>query len=670
MISFTQVKNRSIHLDTSNPINNKIQMKKIYIPIILFIGLGLSAISQEKSDKEIKGDKYAFRYDYTNAIDSYKHSKPLSTEGQRRLAESYHYTGQDIEAEIVYSKLITAQSGVLPEDYFNYAMILKMNGKYDEAHKAMDKFNSLKPEDLRAKSYMENISTFSSLTKDQGSYKVENLKINSAAKDFAPAYFLNKIVFASTRSLSKMIKRKDNWTGLPFLNLYVSEIDGTQLKDPENFNKSMNTKMHDGPASFSNNGTFMAFTTNNNDDKSKDKVVELQISFSTYKDDKWSDPQPFTFNNPEYSVGHPCLSNDGKTMYFTSDVPGGFGGSDIYKTTADEKNVWSKPENLGNKINTEGDEMFPFIVESNGTLLFSSNGHFGLGGQDIFMAFTSGKGFGKSVNPGTPINTLNDDFAAIGNGTTNKGYLSSNRTGGSGDDDIYTIDFLIGIDGQKQIQGFAKDRNLNVLGNVFISLLDESNKVLDTLTTSENGAFSFKVASNTNYLLTGKKNKFNDGNNVANTKGNEQIVKADVILLTKAEAIASEIKEGKDLAELLALNTIFFDYGKSDIRKDAEPDLDKIIEIMNAYPEMIVEFRSYTDCRSTKEFNQLLSERRAKASSDYVRQKISNPSRIYGKGYGEPKLASLCPCEGPVLSECLEGEHQKNRRTEFIIVKK
>jgi outer membrane protein OmpA-like peptidoglycan-associated protein len=643
-------------------------MKKLYFPLIIFAGFGLNLFSQEKSAKEIKGDKYAFKYAYEDAIGSYTAAKQLTPEGERRLAESYHHINRNTESEIVYSKLINTGTATA-EDFFNYAMILKMNGKYEDAHKAMDKFSSMKPADLRAKSYIENKSDFPKIQKDDGKFKVGNLKVNTEAKDFAPSYYKDKIVFASTRSAAKMIKRKDNWTGMPFLNLYVSDIDGAELKKPENFNKSMNTKMHDGPASFSNNGTFMAFTTNNSDDKTPDKIVELQISFSTYKNENWSDPEAFTFNNPGYSVGHPNLSADGNTMYFTSDMPGGYGGSDIYKSTKTGA-LWSKPENLGKLINTEGDEMFPFLVENKGTLFFSSNGHFGLGGQDIFYSVPAGKVFGKATNCGSPLNTQYDDFAAIADGNTNKGYFSSNRADGSGDDDIYTVDFLKGIEGAKQIQGFAKDSDGKIVPRTFITLLTDKDEVLDTMTTNDNGEFAFAVETDKNFKLTGKKEKYTDGDSTTNTFGEQVLVEADVILLTRKETIAKKIEVGKDLGKIVAFKPIYFDFHEYTIRPDAEIELKKIIGIMNDFPDMTVELGSHTDCRATKEYNQVLSTRRAKASLDYIKKGISRPERITGKGYGETKLVNQCVCEGEDQKEYSEEEHQKNRRTEFLVLKK
>src|ERR1035437_557989 len=360
-------------------------MKKLLIPIILLIGIGTNAFAQSKSTKEKRGDKYYFVYSFDKAIDSYTHSKQLSKDGQRKLAASYHNLAQNTQSEATYSKLVSTPEGILPEDYYNYAMVLKTDGKYDEASKLMDKFKELKPNDLRAKDYTANYIEFANLSKEDGRYTINHMNINTDAEDFGTCYYKNKIVFTSTGANPKPSEKKYNWNGKPFLNMYVSEVEGSQLKTPVIFDKSLDIKMHDGPASFSNNGTFMAFTRNITHLKKRERIVRVEICFSNFKDGKWSKPEPFVLDNKEYSCGHPCLTSDGNTMYFTSDMSGGFGGADIYKTTKDSKGVWSKAENLGNKINTEGDELFPFYEEKNGVLFFSSNGHFGLGGLDVFV---------------------------------------------------------------------------------------------------------------------------------------------------------------------------------------------------------------------------------------------------------------------------------------------
>ena len=449
-------------------------MKNLFVPIILLLGIGSNIFAQKESYDELTGDKYFFSYSFDKAINSYTHAKQLSLEGQRRLAECYHNTDLNAKSEETYLKLITAPGELLPEDYttnnqkkqsgaayskfiypagafpaedyYNYAMVLKSNGKYVEAGKWMDTFKELKPDDLRAKDYVANSNGLSSLLKDKGLFKIEHLSVNTDALDFGTSYYKNKIVFASTRVSPGLKAKLFAWTKKPFWDMYVSDLDDNgQLKTPEIFAKNLNGNMHDGPASFSNDGTFMAFTRNNYDDKSKDRVVELQICFSSYKDGKWSKPESFAYNNKEYSVGQPCLTADGNTMYFTSDMPGGYGKADLYRVTKEGNGEWGKPENLGYKINTEGDEMFPFYEENNKILFFASDGHFGLGGLDIFSCPIEGSGFGEVNNVGFPLNTQYNDYALIVNNKNNNGYFSSDRTGGSGGDDIYSVEFEPGV---------------------------------------------------------------------------------------------------------------------------------------------------------------------------------------------------------------------------------
>jgi outer membrane protein OmpA-like peptidoglycan-associated protein/tetratricopeptide (TPR) repeat protein len=676
-------------------------MKNLFIPILLFIGISINLNAQEnaqiessqdrninylkysnvkaieKSNKELKGDKYSFRYSFDKAIDKYSNTKELSVEGQRKLAESYYNIGKNIEAEEAYSKLISTPAVILPEDYYNYAMVLKSNGKYDEANKWMVRFKELKPNDLRIRGYNANYENQSNLLKEDGKYKIYHLDVNTDADDFGTSYYKEQVVFSSTKLKPKMILKKYNWNGKPFWNMYVSKVEDGQLKKPKNFNRGLNGNMHDGPASFSNDGNFMAFTRNNYKDKTKDKIVELQIFFSSNTDGKWSEEVPFILNNSEYSVGQPFLKADGKTMYFTSDMPGGFGGSDIYKVSKNEQGEWGKAENLGDKINTEGDEMYPFFEEKNEILFFTSNGHFGLGGLDIFISPMNGLEFGPVYNAGFPLNTQYDDFAVIVNKDLNKGYFSSSRTNGSGGDDIYALDILKGFDIGKKLIGIAKDTSEIPVAGAFITLIDNQSYVLDTITTGNDAAFSFLVKSNSEFKLFGQKESYIDGDSVANTFGKEFIVKADVILLKKEEIItpktvAEKIEVGKDLAVILEFDpkTIYFDYGKYNIRQDAIANLNEIVKVMNEYPDMVIELGSHTDCRGTEEFNQRLSDNRAKASANYVKTRITKPERIYGKGYGETKLVNGCSCEGDVKSTCSEEDHQNNRRTEFIIIKK
>lgn len=653
-------------------------MKSLIITITLCIVASLSALAADKSNRELKGDKYYFTYAFDKAIDLYKRSKDLTVEGQRRLAKSYSNIGKFKESEIAYSKLVTMTDGNQSEDFFNYAMILKSNGKYEESNTWMDKYKDLKPNDLRSKDYVANKGNINSMKTDDGKYKVLHLDLNTEAQDFGTSYYKNSIVFASSRSNAKMIARKSNWNGEPYLDMYISEIDGDQLKKPKAFSKKLDGKMHDGPASFSADGNFAAFTKNNYDLLKKDKVVSLQIFFTNNTNGKWSNEEPFYLNNKDYSVGHPCLSANGNTMYFVSDMPGGFGGSDLYKVTKDDKGTWSKAENLGPEINTEGDETFPFYEENSKVLLFASNGRFGLGGMDIFICLTNGSKLGTPYNAGAPLNTQYDDYAAIINTKTNKGYFSSDRVGGEGHDDIYSFDLLKGFAVEKKIQGIAKNTEGKAIPNTFITLLNEKGIVLDTVTTNSDGAFSFIVDADKNYDLTGKKEKYTDGQTkVAFDK--ENTVNADVTLLSKEEEAEKQMEVGADLGKIIEpktysgnfkTETVYFDLDKYNLRPDAVEELTKIVKVMNDHPNMFVELRSYSDCRATKEYNQALSDKRAKTSAWFIKSRITKPERITGKGYGEENPVNGCLCEGEVVSDCSEEEFQKNRRTEFIITKK
>ena len=414
-------------------------MKTIFIPLIACILISINLTAQDKSRKELKGDRYTFNYDYDKAIKNYNKTKNLTVDGQRALAESYHKLDQNKLAEETYAKMIGADIDIIPEDYYNYAMVLKMNGKYAESNQWMDQFAAIRTNDLRALDYLTNKSRLADLQIDNGEVYIEHQTMNTDALEFGTAYYDDKVVFASTRTHRKLCVSKYNWTNKPFWSMYVSEVEDGQMKTPERFAKALNGKLHDGPVSFSNQDTYMAFTRNHYRDRSKDKVVELQIWFSQLTDGKWSKPEPFTHNNPAYSVGQPSLTTDGNTMYFTSDMPGGYGGMDIYKTTKDMDGEWGYPVNLGDKINTEGDEMFPFFESTSETFLFSSNGRFGLGGLDIFISQLSGTGFSTAYNPGSPLNTQSDDFAAIVDDAMSQGYFSTNRAGGSGGDDIYSL---------------------------------------------------------------------------------------------------------------------------------------------------------------------------------------------------------------------------------------
>jgi outer membrane protein OmpA-like peptidoglycan-associated protein len=502
----------------------------------------------------------------------------------------------------------------------------------------------------------------------------------------------------------------------------------------------------------------MIFTRNNYKEKAKDGSVNLQLFSANFVNEKWTNEHPLPFNDKEYSVGHPSLSPDGKTLFFASNMPGGVGGTDIYKSAKQANGTWSTPENLGEDINTEGNEMFPFYHAS-GILFFASDGHVGLGGLDIFLAQEKSNGFEEIKNLGAPVNTNKDDFAFIVDKQMKSGYFSSNRDGGKGDDDIYSFNLLRPFSSGKTIKGIAKDKQGTPLSDSFVKLTDEAGKEIATTTTGNDGSYSFNVDADKIYKLIGSKVNYVNGITNASTKGQEDLVTVDVILekdsglslygvikekgssialenvkvklinsntgaeekmitgptgefrkaltenklndrvsyklimekegyLTKTVTYAKlldkngqynilenidialdKVTLGADLAKLIEVKPILFDLGKYLIRKDASVELDKIVKVMNENPTMVIALGSHTDCRGTNANNEKLSDERAKASAEYIKERIVHPERISGKGYGESQLKNGCACEGAVKSDCNESQHQENRRTEFIIVK-
>lgn len=721
---------------------------------LLFI-LSISLAFGQVSKKEIKGNKAFEFFNYSKAIELYESTDDISIDGHRKLATSYRKF-QDMEnAEESYANLVEKE-GSTPEDIYYYAYVLKENKKYLEAEKWMDKFGALASSDSRAELHISDKVKIEELLQDKGQFTVNHLNINSANEDFAPSFYQDKVVFASSREGKKLIKRK--WAGnkLPFLNMYVADVNSNELSNPSLMIREKNKKYHEGPVAFAREDKFMAYTSNNYDDVSSDGVIKLKLFFTENKDGKWSEGEPFKLNNKEYSVGHPSLTEDGNTMYFTSDMPGGYGGSDIYKISRDETGEWGEAQNLGNILNTEGNEMFPFYSESEKLLFFASDGHVGLGGLDVFVAPNKNNSFIQVLNLAVPINSSNDDFGLILDAENKSGFFSSNREEGKGDDDLYSFTMLKPFVFGKRLEGVAMDKNNDILSNVSVKLYDNGT-VVDSVVTDDEGKFSFAVEKEKNYTLDGNKTKYFPGKNKASTFTEAEVVYANLLLekdpgitlyglITDAkdnaplenvdvvvmdnftgeqflnattlfsgdflkglagkrvgERLSYNIKlnkdgyfpknvtfnteivkpgvikihesldlsmdaEVKDLADLVEINPIKFDLNKYNIRPDAATELDKIVAVMNKYPNMIVELGSHTDCRGSMKYNERLSDNRAKSSAEYIKSKIPNASNISGKGYGENRILNGCTCEGAKRSTCTEAQHSENRRTEFKVL--
>lgn len=483
-----------------------------------------------QSRKEIKGEKYFGSYSYTEAIEKLEGITNKSTLVNRNLAESYFKIGDLEQAESYYAAIVNATDHT-SDDLYQYASVLRMNKKYPESDEWMKKFHQTESNDSRGKAYRQNQGFYKKLQKDDGQFEIKNLDINTAQSDFGTAYYKNQVVFASSREGVVPVKRRWNWNGLAFLNLYVANNDGTNtLSDVAIFNSKLNGKFHEGPATFSKDGTFMVYTRNNYDQKDSTGVVRLQMFSMEFVDGEWQNETEITFNNAQYSVGHGSLTADGKTLYFASDMPGGFGGVDIYKSTRREDGSWNEPVNMGDKINTEGNESFPFIHESEKMLFFSSNGQVGLGGLDVFVAqLTEGKVV-KVENLGAPMNTNMDDFAFTLDANEKGGFFSSNREEGKGDDDIYAYKLIKPFVFGKTIKGVAKDKDGNLLADSKVTLYQEDDKVIEFVMTDDKGEYLFLVDADQEFKILGTKSDYFDGENTVSTKTEKDIIVADVIL--------------------------------------------------------------------------------------------------------------------------------------------
>ncbi|GAA3598037.1 OmpA family protein [Flavivirga amylovorans] len=583
----------------------------------------------------------------------------LANEGNRNpellenLANSFYFNSKMEEASQWYGELIAQkEKNINPENYFRYSQALKGIGAYDKADKILKEFMRLQPEDSRSKLFhADYLETIEKLSDD---FEMNNLEINTPLSDFGTSIYKEQLIFASSRGDDEELY---NWNEQPFLDIYELNANGTAAE----IKGDINTKYHESSTAFTKDGKTVYFTRNNyykgEFKKNSKRIHGLKIYKAELKEEGWTNIEPLPFNSDDYNVAHPALNVDETKLYFASDMEGTLGASDIYVVAINEDGTYGEPKNLGSKINTEGRENFPYISEK-GTLYFSSNGHPGLGGLDVFY-FRNIENIAasnnKTINIGKPINSSKDDFEYIINETSYEGYLSSNREGGKGDDDIYSFTRNPYL---QYITGTVVDKKTNqVISDADVVIYNHANEVAKTLKSDANGAFSLK--------LSGSHSEYKLGVTKANYKEAIEVFDIDTDAL-ELQLIAKLERNEVDLFKLLDLNPIYFDFDKSIIRSDAESELTKIINYMKEYPETKVDVRSHTDSRGDKAYNLILSNRRNKSTIDYLVEKGGiDAGRFTGQGYGETILINKCS-KGV---KCSEEEHQANRRSEFILVK-
>lgn len=698
------------------------------------------------TDAQVKaGNKFYDRLAYKKAAACYERAlKKDSSDMQvwSRLGDSYRLIRDSKNAERAYAHVVSGGNASANECIY-YAQALMENEKYNEARKALESARAKSPGDVRSANLLSGLDKLSELASKSGAYDVKATNLNSKESDFSPVFYKEGVVFSSNRKYVEWVDNSHSWTGKQFYRLYYAKGSGTSFGKSFLFADNLQTKYHDGPVSFSKDGSMMAFTRNNVEGgqvrKDEQENIRLKIFTSVFSEDKWGIEVPFPFNSDSYSCAHPALSQDGKTLCFASDMPGGKGGMDIWQSSWNGTS-WSSPINL-EAINTPGNEVFPFL-SGNGDLYFASDSHYGLGGFDIFISSPGGSGWSKPENIGAPVNSPDDDFGICFNESTKTGYFTSNRKDQGLNDDIYffekkctNTDVTI-LDEQTQAP----------LANVTVIIL-ENGAEAGTITTDESGKFNKCLNPSRNYEFKASRDKYNDAtvkvsssdlaaaastgksvelklkqkpDNIANMSG--RVYNADdktgvagqaVTLknLTTGETLNAtsdaagaysfpklaldceyELRTFKkdcgepietfntkgvvgtkfitmDLAllckgDVVRIDNIYYDYNKSDIRPDAAVELDKIVALLNKYPNMKIELRSHTDARGKDEYNMKLSDSRAKSAAAYIVSKGIDKARLNGKGYGESQL--LNKCKNGV--ECDEKLHEENRRTEFKIL--
>lgn len=649
-------------------------MKKILYTALVFI-ITMSGYSQKL--KEAKADKQYDKFAYVDAIKTYERLFEKGYKSQemlQKLGNAYYFNAELEKANKWYTELFALTQDVDPEYYYRYAQTLKSVKDYKKADEMLAKFNQKNGNDLRAKLAASQKDYLARIKKNSGRYTLENAGINSDKSDYGSAFFGNKVVFASARDTGGLGARKHSWTNESFTNLYAADMgsEGT-LSSEERFGKKLNSKFHESTPVFTKDGKTVYFTRNNFLDgkKGKDaqKTTLLKLYKATLEGDTWTDVKELPFNSNDYSVAHPALSPDEKTLYFASNMPGTLGQSDLFKVSINGDDTYGTPTNLGNVINTEGRETFPFVSNEN-ELYFATDGHPGLGGLDIFVAKAEKDGsYKEALNVGEPLNSSKDDFGFLIDNKTKIGYVTSNRDGGQGSDDIYRFKETKKIEYtcEQLLTGVVTDQETGKpLANAKVTLEDQNHtKIKDAITDAE-GKFDFGVvACETKFYLITEKPEYNT-KETATITANET---GKTFVPVELDLAKKPVKPGDDLAKAFGIKIIYFDLDKSFIRPDAALELAKILDVMEQNPTMEIDVRSHTDCRQTAAYNAALSDRRAKSTMAWLISKGIAKNRLTGKGYGESQLVNDCGCEPTNQSNCTEEQHQANRRSEFIITK-
>ena len=640
----------------------------LMLAIFILCNLQLSA--------QIKQANFFFeQFKYSKAIPLYKkaiNDKNLNIrkEATVRLADCYRLMNNAGEASSWYAKAV-AFNDIDRINYYYLGMSLRTLANYDDAEKAFVSYFEKDPSDFKGKIYAQYCREIKQWIGLPPSAEIKNASsLNSAYSDFGPMFYKDGLIFTSDRDIDMMSDKNYLWTSFGYLDLYSSKSVSPDdfwsgMTFPVKLSNVFNQPYHDGPASFTSDFR-QIFTTRTVKNKSKKDSSDIRTDYlkiysADLLDEKKVEYNPFPYNSDNYSVGHPAISADGKKLIFSSNKPGGNGQSDLYISELDN-GKWSEPVNLGAELNTFGNEVFPFLANDS-TLFFSSDGHLGFGGLDLYESQRKNGKWMEPWNLKLPLNSPYDDFSIVFNKGLTEGFFSSNRPGGRGSDDIYAFKnyqrtpvepkHLIVI--SPTICGYVKDKKTGLpIDSATVFLLNTSTSEVLILKTNPEGFFETPITKDASYVIKAMKNSyFDDCLNFS-----LPVEEASVKLKTPRDLLLDKYT----LNQTFVIGNIYYDLDKWFIREDAKPSLDKLVNLLKQYP-INVELGSHTDSRASSKYNLALSQKRADAAVKYLIANGIDSRRLTCKGYGESMLINKC-ADGVT---CSEAEHQANRRTEFKI---
>lgn len=591
---------------------------------------------------------------YVKAAQMYEKLKPTK-EILQNLGDCYYYNSEMRDAVRSYGLLFfTHKDSIHPNYYFKYAQALMGTDNYVKADSVMGIYKKY-PVDTQI--FITNL-----ISNVPYNYTLQMMSKNTSNGDFGLSFYGDKVAFASYR----VVKGENyNWNEKPYLDLFSASIsDAGLLEKVEPFPEEINTKTHESSATFSSDLKIMYF--NRTGDKQvqvgEEKFASVRIMRAEFVDGKWTNVTEMPFSNENYSTIHPHLTKDGKKLYFSSDMPGSMGSFDLYVVDVNEDGTYGTPTNLGETINTIHREQFPYISDDGLTLYFASDGHQGMGGLDLFFSKSYDNVYAKPMNLGHTLNSSADDFGYIVDEKTNAGYLSSNR---KGTDNLYS--FKRTENEEKYIvEGNVRDKNSKeLLPGTTVSLYDENDKLVGRMVVGADADYVFNTEPNTVYRIEAIRDFYIPHSEIFRTNEDGKMrytIELFVECYDDAEEIITRRQDGR---VQIVLENIYFDLNKYDIKPEAARVLDGLYNLLIKYPEMVIELGAHTDSRASDTYNLVLSNRRARATLEYLVSQGINRNRLRAKGYGE--AVPLIKCAN--VKGCSEYEHSINRRCEFIILK-